>query len=209
MCCRYLLEESPELRPIIEEMNRSPLAGKFFPHAALRSSGEIRPSEVAPVVAPDRAGRRAVFPMKWGFSGKCPIFNARVETASSRPMFRDSWQSRRCAVPASCYFEWEHLLSPDGRKKTGVKYRLQQDSSLTWLCGLYRIEEGLPCFVILTREPGENIRFIHDRMPLILPESAVGDWICPDARPEHLLSLAQTDLLFRPYSSGSTIAQMM
>ena len=209
MCCRYLLEESPELRPIIEEMNRSPLAGKVFPRTALRSSGEIRPSEVAPVVAPDRAGRRAVFPMKWGFSGKSPVFNARVETAASRPMFRDSWQSRRCAVPASCYFEWEHLLSPDGRKKTGGKYRLQQDSALTWLCGLYRMEGGLPCFVILTREPGENIRFIHDRMPLILPESAVGDWIRPDAYPEDLLSLAQTDLLFRPYSSGSTIAQMM
>ena len=39
MCCRYLLEESPELRPIIEEMNRSPLAGRLFPREALRSVG--------------------------------------------------------------------------------------------------------------------------------------------------------------------------
>ena len=30
---------------------------------------------------------------------------------------------------------------------------------------LYRIENGLPAFVILTRESGGAIRFIHDRIP--------------------------------------------
>ena len=199
MCCRYLLEESPALRPIIEEMNRSPLAGRLFPRESLRTSGEIRPSDVAPVLAPDRAGRRAVFPMKWGFRGKTLVVNARTETAAERPLFRESWQSRRCAVPASCYFEWEHPAAPDGRRKTGAKYRLQDpDAPLTWLCGLYRMEEGIPCFVVLTRAPGEPIRFIHDRMPLILPESAVEDWIRPETRPEDLLALARTEPLFRP-----------
>ena len=199
MCCRYLLEESPELRPIIEEMNRSPLAGRLFPREALRSGGEVRPSDVAPVLAPDRSGRRTVVPMKWGFRAKTLIVNARAETAAERPLFRESWQSRRCAVPSSCYFEWEHPESPDGRRKTGTKYRLQEkDAPLTWLCGLYRMEEGIPCFVVLTRAPGENIRFIHDRMPLILPESAVEEWIRPETRPEDLLSLARTDLIFRP-----------
>ena len=199
MCCRYLLEESPELRPLIEAMNRSPLAGKLFPRDALRSSGEVRPADISPVVAPDRKGHPAVFPMKWGFSGRSLVVNARSETAASLPMFRDSWQTRRCAVPASCYFEWEHLPSPGGKKKAGGKYRLQQrDSAVTWLCGLYRMESGIPCFVILTREPGENIRFIHDRMPLILPESLISQWVRPDALPEELLSSARTNLLFRP-----------
>ena len=198
MGCRYLLEEAPELRPIVEAMNRSPLSGRIFPPEALRSSGEIRPSDVSPVIAPDRAGRRTVFPMRWGFRGKSLVINARSESASSLPMFRDSWASRRCAVPVSCYFEWEHLRSADGRKKTGSKYRLQADSPVTWLCGLYRMEEGIPCFVVLTREPGESIRFIHDRMPLILPENAVSEWIRPDIRPEILIPLANTDLSFRP-----------
>ena len=67
---------------------------------------------------------------------------------------------------------------------------------MTWLCGLYRIEEGLPVFVILTREPGEGIRFIHDRMPLILPENCIGDWIRPDTKPEELLGDALTDMIF-------------
>lgn len=48
-------------------------------------------------------------------------------------------------------------------------------SPVTWLCGLYRIEEGLPCYVILTREPSEEIRFIHDRMPLMLPDQCIDE----------------------------------
>ncbi len=198
MCCRYLLEESPELRPIVEAMNRSPLAGKVFPEGMLRAAGEVRPGDAAPVLARSRQGEPQIFPMKWGFSGKSLVFNARCETAAEKPMFRDSWTSRRCAVPSSCYFEWEHRPGPEGKKAAGVKYSLKALSALTWLCGLYRMEEGVPCFVILTREAGNGIRFIHDRMPLILPEDAVSEWIRPDIRPEILIPLANTDLSFRP-----------
>ena len=197
MCCRYWAEESPELREIVEEMNRSPLVGKWQKTTAVKSYGEMRPTDVVPVIAPDRSGRRAVFPMKWGFSGKSLLMNARVETASSKPTFRESWTRRRCIVPASWYFEWEHLKSNDGKTKTGDRYMIQpKDSTMTWLCGLYRIEDGLPVFVVLTREPGEEIRFIHDRMPLILPENLINDWIRPDARPEDLLGSALTEMVF-------------
>ena len=78
-----------------------------------------------------------------------------------------------------------------------TKYMLQpKGSTAAWLCGLYRIEEGLPVFVILTREPGDEIRFIHDRMPLILPERYIDDWIRPGANPEELISQALTDMVF-------------
>ncbi|MBP3877480.1 MAG: SOS response-associated peptidase family protein, partial [Lachnospiraceae bacterium] len=70
------------------------------------------------------------------------------------------------------------------------------DSEMTWLCGLYRIEEGLPVFVVLTREPGEEIRRLHDRMPLIMPEQLVNEWIRPDIDPERLLTEALTEMEF-------------
>lgn len=123
--------------------------------------------------------------------------NARAETAASKPTFRESWERRRCIVPASWYFEWEHLKGNDGRTKTGDKYMIQpKGSEMTWLCGLYRIEEGLPVFVVLTREPGEEIRFIHDRIPLILSKERIDDWIRPDGKPEELLSFALTEMMF-------------
>ena len=226
MCCRYWAEESPELREIVEEMNRSPLVKKWQNTTAVKTYGEIRPTDVVPVIAPNRSGSRAVYPMKWGYSGKTLLMNARAETAAEKPTFRDDWKRHRCIVPASWYFEWEHLTGNDGKKHTGEyfaaqplsdrwpsndrpsklggrspavshKYMIQpKDSAMTWLCGLYRIENGMPVFVVLTREPGEEIRFIHDRMPLIMPDRLVNEWIRPDGKPEDLLPYALTEMVF-------------
>ena len=73
---------------------------------------------------------------------------------------------------------------------------------MTWLCGLYRIENGLPVFVVLTREPGEELRFLHDRMPLIMPERLVDEWIRPEVKPESLLPYALTDMAFEKTETG-------
>ena len=197
MCCRYWTDESPELRPIVEEMNRSPLMKKWQDKVKVKSYGEIFPTDVVPVIAPNRSGLRTVYPMKWGYSGKSLLMNARSETAAEKLTFREDWVRHRCIVPASWYFEWEHYPGSDGKKHTGDKYMIHpKDSAVTWLCGLYRIENGLPVFVILTREPGEALRFLHDRMPLIMPEELVTEWIRPDRKPEELLPRALTDLDF-------------
>lgn len=135
--------------------------------------------------------------MKWGFTGRTLLMNARTETAPTKPTFKDSWASHRCIVPASWYFEWEHIIGNDGKQRTGDKYLIQpKDSTMTWLCGLYRIEEGMPVFVVLTREPSEEIRFIHDRMPLIMPGDYVNEWIKPDTKPEELIDVAMTEMVF-------------
>ncbi len=203
MCCRYWADESPEIREIVEEMNRSPLAEKWRETRQIVTYGEIRPTDVVPVIASNRRGERSVFPMKWGFAGRRPLMNARTETASTRATFRDAWASHRCIVPASWYFEWEHVVGSDGKKRTGDKYLIRpKDSPMTWLCGLYRIEDGLPAFVILTREPGEGIRFIYDRMPLIMPSESVDAWIRPDADPEELVTAALTEMVCEKVGPG-------
>lgn len=199
MCCRYWADESFELREIVEEMNRSALVRRWEKrNKKIVTSGEVFPTNVVPVIAPGRTGSRAVFPMKWGFStGKSLLMNARTETAAVKPTFREAWERHRCIVPASWYFEWEHIIGSNGKKRTGDKYAIRPaGSSMTWLCGLYRIEEGLPVFVVLTREPGEEIRFIHDRMPLIMPDQLVREWIRPDARPEELVRESLTQMSF-------------
>ena len=197
MCCRYWADESPEIREIVEEMNGSPLVSKWQKTTGITTYGEVRLTNVVPVIASNKVGERSVFPMKWGFTGRTLLVNARTETASTKATFKNAWASHRCIVPASWYFEWEHIILNDGRKKTGQKYLLQpKGSTMTWLCGLYRIEEGLPVFVVLTREPGEEIRFIHDRMPLILPKELINPWIHPDTRPEELLGEALTDMVY-------------
>ena len=205
MCCRYWADESPEIREIVEDMNKSPLVEKWQQTTGITTYGEVRSTNVVPVIASNRTGARAVFPMKWGFTGRSLLMNARTETAPVKATFKDAWTSHRCIVPASWYYEWEHLTGNDGRKRTGDKYLIQpKGSTMTWLCGLYRIENGLPVFVILTREPGEEIRFIHDRMPLIMPGGYVNEWIKPNVKPEELLDAAMTEMVYEKVEKEPT-----
>lgn len=197
MCGRYVIQDTRDWRPIWDALNRSPLAARFPRGSVRMTPGDVCPSDVAPVIASNRAGEKTVFPMKWGFSGKTLLINARTETASLKPTFREAWAAHRCIVPASSYYEWEHLTGPDGKKKTGAQYILRpKDAAMTWLCGLYRMEDGLPHFVILTREAAGELRFIHDRMPLMLPEQYINDWINPASRPEDLISAAEDRIGF-------------
>lgn len=208
MCCQYFMEMDPELRDIVEEMNQSPLTWKMVDKLGRRATteGVVRPTNIVPAVASSSHGSRAVFPMVFGFSpaggASVPLINARVETAGQKPTFKEAWKSHRCIIPASYYFEWVHLVNPaTGKKKTGEKYLIQpKGAQLAWLAGLYRIEEksGMryPAFTILTREPGEEIRFIHDRMPVILPRELVDSWIQPDSDPEDIVKEAITDVAF-------------
>ena len=66
---------------------------------------------------------------------------------------------------------------------------------MTWLAGLYRIEDGLPVFAVLTKEHTEDLRRIHDRMPLILPKDLIDEWINPNTNPKDILRHSITDMV--------------
>lgn len=203
MCTRYALEyDLPELHDIIKSASRSVLASRFLDSHGrpIVTDGEVRPTDIVPVIAPNSKGHKSVYPMQWGFltrDNKRTLFNARTETAGQKPTFRDSWKSMRCIIPASHYYEWQHYKSPEGTVKTGDKFAIQPtDCTVTWLCGLYRIENGYPVFVVLTREPTVELAEIHDRMPLMLPENKIDEWIDPASNPEDLLPYALTDMIY-------------
>ena len=115
-------------------------------------------------------------------------------------MFREAWARHRCIVPASYYYEWEHHLDPtSGRTKTGDRYAIRPSGSRSsWLAGLYKFENRngimMPVFTILTREPAEDIRFIHNRMPVILSPDDVEEWVTPARNPLPIVSRALTHM---------------
>jgi len=202
------METSPELRPYIEAANRSSLKDRLVSKLArpLVTEGEVRPTDLVPVIAPSSKSQEpTVFPMVWGFTiprRQTSLFNARVESATEKPTFKESWEKRRCIVPASWYYEWEHLINAStGKSKTGDKYMIQaKGSNVIYLAGLYRLEEiagiQVPVFTILTREPSDEIRFIHDRMPVMLPKEYIREWVNPNGKPEEIIRAAQTEMVF-------------
>lgn len=187
MCCRYYIDPDSEIEPYIMAAERSPLKERLERELSkpMLTSGEVRPTDLVPVIAPDKSRIPTVFPMVWGFhlpDSKVPIINARVETAREKATFRESWENRRCVIPASYYFEWERLTTASGKKKTGEKFRIQPEgNSIVFFAGLYRVEEikgvKVPVFTILTTEAAEEVRFIHDRMPVMLARDDVDRWV--------------------------------
>lgn len=189
MCGRYRIDdghESIELHDIIDEVNRRVVV------EPVKTSGDVFPTDVVPVVASDRKMEPAAFAMQWGYTlpnGR-RVINARSETAQDRPLFRDGMLGRRCAVPATNYYEWQRV---GGARKD--KYAIRPaDGGLFYMAGIYRIESGRPVFSILTREPADSIAFIHDRMPVILPSALVGDWIDPRRSAGEILERAVLDV---------------
>ena len=203
MCCRYYIDPDSEVEPYIRAAERSPLKERLERGLSkpMLTSGEVRPTDLVPVIAPDKSRIPTVFPMVWGFhlpDSKVPIINARVETAHEKTTFRDSWENRRCVIPASYYFEWEHLTTASGKKKTGEKFRIQpKESGIIFFAGLYRIEEikgvKVPVFTILTTEAAEEIRFIHDRMPVMLAEDDADRWVGMSAGTKTLPKVRMTN----------------
>lgn len=205
MCTRFYVEPA-YYAPIITRAQKLKLADDMMRHLSkpLTMSGEMRPTDVAAVLAPNKEGNVSVFPMIWGFSHEAtdaPIVNCRLETASQKEMWKDSWYRRRCVIPCSWYFEWEHFRSPDGkRSKVGDKYLIQpKGAESTLRAGLYRIEErngvNCPVFAVITRDATEELRSIHDRMPVILSKEDIEGWIKPNGNPAEICKRALTDVV--------------
>ena len=219
MCTRFFIEQNePIFQPIIKKAKESPLYERLCIKQGhmIETAGEIFPTNAVAVIAPDKYGKPSAYPMLWGMpmADGTPIFNARTETAGIKPFFKEDWLRHRCIVPASWYYEWKH--GADGSSRNTIagqnslfqpasstdaleagKYAIQPEgASVTWLCGLYRIQSGLPYFVILTREPSDELKRIHDRMPLILPQERIKEWIDPKTDPSTIIPYSLTNMVF-------------
>ena len=114
--------------------------------------------------------------MQWGLRTPQNFhINARLESADSTPRFRESWEAHRCLIPANGFYEW---LSDGVRKQPYYIYPAHAE--LVYFAGLWmpatKLEEVPQC-VILTTCAQERIKRIHDRMPVLLPESAHQKWL--------------------------------
>lgn len=200
------------LSTIIDKAQKLPLSDSIM-NAMSRSkamSGNIRPTDMAAVLAPNKQGNVAVFPMIWGFTNEAtpkPLINCRVETADQKSLWKDSWFRRRCVIPASWYYEWGIPPSEIGftnsneqRNIKKEKYVIQPEGAeITYLAGLYRFEEHrgiqVPMFTVITRAAVAPVSSIHDRMPLILGKDNLNEWIHPNGDPYKIAKMAITKMI--------------
>lgn len=180
MCGRYYIDDGEtvaEMRKILEEVN---LRYHGTPLGDTMKTGEIFPTNVAPVLISQGESTQPVL-MSWGFpkwQASGVIINARAETAQEKPMFRNTIQKRRCIIPASGFFEWDHA---QGHPKS--KFLLQpKESPMLYMAGLYssfedQLGDQYSAYVILTVNANTDISALHDRMPLIVEPGQNNRWL--------------------------------
>jgi len=111
-------------------------------------------------------------------------FNARVEEAAAKPMWRDAMRFGRCLVPAEGWYEWrtEERLDPATGEIVKSKqpyYIRRRDGNLVCFAGVAsRRKTEISC-AILTGPSAGPIAVLHDRMPIALPEEAREEWLDP------------------------------
>ena len=144
----------------------------------------IRPTDRASVIRKGSSGGMEEADLRWGLIpswAKDPkigvqCINARAETISEKPSFREAFQKRRCLVPADGFWEWETV----GKKKIPWKFT-RPDGEEFCMAGLWEcwMDEGKPVetFTIITTSPNGLVSPLHDRMPLILTPEAGKAWL--------------------------------
>jgi len=195
MCGRYWIDpeiSDAELLKILDTLNNK----QSEPSPLQPKTGEICPTDVAPVLANSRSRKIRPFFMQWGFSGISasarPIINARSETALEKSMFREPLLERRCLIPASHYFEWQT------QRRSKIKHAIKTTEPMIYMAGIYRFEpdKPLPVFAILTKAAIPDIQHIHDRMPVIIPKAHCNEWLSPHADVQKLLTASAASMVF-------------
>ena len=191
MCGRFTLT-NPSPRRLA---SRFDLDGTF--EIDERPRFNIAPTD--PVIAIRRAdeARNQAGRLRWGLvpgqwalgSGQRPLINARAETVDKQPAFKESFEQRRCLIPADGFYEWRR--DPEGKRPIWFS---PPDRELFAFAGIWsRLEregeEPLTSCALITTSPSEAVRPVHDRMPVVLGREAEAAWIDPEAKPAELLEL--------------------
>jgi putative SOS response-associated peptidase YedK len=151
-------------------------------------SWNVAPTDRVYAVA-SHEGRRSLGSFRWGlvpwFADSPKVgsrhINARAETAATSPVFKDSFQRKRCLIPADGFYEWKAM--DQGGKLAHFVYAT--DRSPLALAGLWASwkdpdGERLTTCTIITTTPNEIVAPIHNRMPAVLPADAWDRWLDPD-----------------------------
>lgn len=181
MCGRYNLRTSAA--DLVELFGALPFAG--FDLGSVKPRYNIAPTQTVVVIRQDEASR-VLLGMRWGLvpfwakdlSIGNRLINARGETVASKPAFRAAFKRRRCLIPADGFYEWKKL---DARHKQPYHIESADGEPLAlaglWECWHDAAGNSNETCTIITTTPNDLMAELHDRMPVILDESAFESWL--------------------------------
>lgn len=187
MCGRYGRRADKQR---IAEWMQTHNTSVFDDESLYAPSFNVAPQSFQPVVRLSRdTGERELTVMRWGLvpywakDSKVGFstINAKAETITTSPAFREAMKRRRCLVPAEWFYEWRRV-----DEKTKQPYAIGlRDGALFAFAGLWErwkdkaTGQALETYTIVTTDPNALMEPIHNRMPVILHRQDYDRWLMP------------------------------
>jgi putative SOS response-associated peptidase YedK len=184
MCGRFTLRAAPQ--ELAQEFD-------LFDWPELTARYNIAPTQAVPVVrlSADGKQREAVL-MRWGLIPSWAtdpkignrMINARADSVAVKPAFRAAFKRRRCLVPADGFFEWQKGATP--KKPFHIHLASGRPFAMAGLWEQWGHDsDSLQSFTIITTDANDQLKALHDRMPVILEKKDYDAWLNPgDSGPQ-------------------------
>jgi putative SOS response-associated peptidase YedK len=195
MCGRFVGAFSAEV--LMEEMSEALSVANMT--IALVADGPLfapnyntAPTHTVPILRHEESVV-VVDPMQWGLvpawskdpSVGSKMINARSETITEKPSFRQSVPGRRCIIPMSGFYEWDRS---DPKRKVPY-FVTRADGHVMLVAGIWTPSpalEGRHTFSLITRESVDDLSHIHSRSPVELHADDALEWMCNPVPPLEL-----------------------
>lgn len=140
--------------------------------------GDCLPSQLIPIIYQEKM-KLKMTKKAWGYTHpkhQGRIINAKCETIFEKVMFQKDIYTNRCIIPATGFYEWDplkHQISFEDKRKKPI-----------YFAALYHDNE----VVIITTKANQTMKPIHHRMPLIIDEEDLYNWLFIDKEAFSLLN---------------------
>ncbi len=176
MCGRFALFS--DMMTIIKYCDA--LTGKIMWHPCYN----IPPGSDVPLIVKEN-NSQVLSLVRWGFlphfrNGSkvitFNIINAKAETVAEKSVFKDAFENNRCLIPANGFYEWR------SNDKQPYFFTLK-DQQLFFFAGIrsgtimQKKDVHVDTFAIITTTANDLVQRVHHRMPAILKEEHIGDWL--------------------------------
>ena len=188
MCGRYAASRDvQELQTLFDVTDVDP--------QRLPASFNIAPTQPTYII--DDAGeQRRLRVVHWGLvpswsrdpSGAARLINARSESITEKPSYKQAYAKRRCIIPMNGWYEWS------GTEKQ--PWYVSRTHGIAAVAGIYERwvsptdpQRVLHTCAVITTDNNADLAHVHDRMPVLLERADIGWWLDPESNPTDLLAL--------------------
>lgn len=191
MIANYSITTKPEV-----------LKAKFFLDELQEFSPSFnaQPTQLLPVITSTNPDQLVTF--NWGITGEFTrnksvsnkLLYAPLEDIPNKASLRNSLMNKRCVVLADGFYTWKTIS-----KKGLTPYRsaLNKNESFA-IAGLWseytnENEEVFPTFMMITAEAPSNMTNVAERVPVILNEDLLIEWLNPSTQDDSLLDFLKNE----------------